>query len=330
MLAALITIASCVVLSWFYSGAETGGYALNRIHLRHQCADGSARASRLENMLLNPQRFVFSVLVGNNIAIYLISQTLTNLYLEHGIGNGTANIPLWNAETAATLTLTPLLFIFAEVFPKNLFRKNAFSLMLQCTYVLQLSLWAFEPVTRPLRKLFRLLLREQNAAEEADAAFHLSPQRVRMFFSQSVDEGTMSIHQNTMMENVISMRYLPVSQLMTPLAEIPRVSSDATVAKLKAVLRNSKQSRAVVYRGRDTKIVGVVHLFDLIKAGAKDADPIHPHMTRAYHLHPNVSLQEAFAKLRNRKRSVAIISTEKHSLGQIRLYDIARYIAGGQ
>lgn len=328
MISALTIITSCFILSWFYSGAETGGYALNRIHLRHQCARGSVRACRLEEMLLHPQRFVFSVLVGNNIALYLISQTLTTLYLEHGIGSG-LDLPLWNAETAATLTLTPLLFIFAEVFPKNLFRKNAFSLMLQCTYVLQLSLWIFEPITYPLRGLFRLLLREQNT-EEAEAALHLSPQRVRMFFSQSVDEGTMSVHQNTMMENVIAMRYLPVGQVMTPLAEIPRVPHNASVGQLKNVLRKSTHSRAAVYRGRDTKIIGLVHLFDLTNADANNNDPILPHMTRAYHLHPNVSLQEAFAKLRNRKRAIAIISTDKHSLGQIRLYDIARYIAGGQ
>ena len=324
-----LTLIFCgIILSWFFSGAETGGYALNRIHLRHQCAKGSLRAQRLERMLLNPQRFIFSVLVGNNVALYLVSQTLTSLYLELGIGSGTG-IPLWNAETAATLTLTPLLFVFAEVFPKNLFRKNAFPLMLQCTYALQFSLWVFEPVTRPLRALFKLLIGYEKS-EEADAALHLSPQRVRMFFSQSVDEGTMSVHQNSMMENVISMRYLPVGQFMTPLTEITRVPSNATVAELKARLRDKKHSRAAVYRGRDTKIIGLIHLFDLIKADAKNNDPILPHMTRAYHLHPNVSLQEAFSKLRSRKRSIAIVSTDKHSLGQIRLYDIARYIAGDQ
>lgn len=329
MISALVIISSCIILSWFYSGAETGGYAINRIHLHHRCKKGSARACRLESMLLNPQRFVFSVLVGNNVALYLISQTLTNLYLERGVGSGFESIPLWSAETAATLTLTPLLFIFAEVFPKNLFRINAFSLMLQCTYVLQLSLWTFEPVTRPLRALFRVLIKEQQS-DETDTALHLSPKRVRMFFSQSVDEGTMSVHQNSMMENVIAMRYLPVGQVMTPLTEIPRISSDATVHDLKTVLRDSKHSRAAVYRGRDTKIIGIIHLFDLVKADAKDHDPILPHITRAYHMHPNVSLQEAFAKLRSRKRPVAIISTDKHSIGLIRLYDIARYIAGGQ
>lgn len=330
MLTALILIFSCIILSWFYSGAETGGYALNRIQLHHQSSNGSARAHRLEQILLKPQRFIFSVLIGNNIALYLISQTLTELYLEYGIGSGPSAIPLWSAETAATLTLTPLLFVFAEVFPKNLFRKKALTLMLQCTYILQLSLWLFAPITRPLRALFRLLLREQHPGEEPNKILQLSPQRVRMFFSQSVDEGTMSVHQNTMMENVIAMRYLPVGQFVTPIADIPRVHRSATIAELKVVLRNSKQSRCAIYRARETKIIGLVHLFDLIKAEAKDHEPVSRYMARAYHLHPNISLQEAFAKLRSSSSSVAIISTESHTLGQIRLYDIARYIAGGE
>ena len=330
MLSTLVIILCCIILCWFHSGAETGCYAINRIHLHHQCARGSKRACRLEAILLNPQRFVFSMLIGTNVAIYLVSETLTSLYIERGVGGSHTDIPFWNAETAATLTLTPLLFVLAEVFPKNLFRKKAFPLMLQSTYVLQLSLWLFEPVTRPLRALFHLLLREQRSGEETDTTLLLSPQRVRMFFSQSVDEGTMSVHQNTMMENVISMRHLPVGQFMTPLSDIPRVNRNATVAQLKAVLRNSKHSRCAVYREDETKIIGLVHMFDLIKAGAKDSDPVLPHIARAYHLSPHVSLQEAFAKLRKRKCAVAIISNNNHSLGKIRLYDIARYIAGGQ
>ena len=113
----------------------------------------------------------------------LISQTLTNLYIENKIG-GTGL--LWNAEAAATLTLTPLLFILAEVSPKILFRKNARTLMLQCAYALRLFMILFAPITHPLRALFKRLIRQPDAEAGKEAILHLSPQRVRMFFSQSI------------------------------------------------------------------------------------------------------------------------------------------------
>ncbi len=326
MIYALIIIVSSIFLSWFYSGTEAGGYAINRIRLHHQATQGSVRAARLEKMLQNPQRFVFSALVGNNIALYLVSQTMTKLYFENGVGSGDSFAPFWNAEMAATLTLTPTLFIFAEVFPKNLFRKCAFKIMLQCTYGVQISMWLFEPITKPLRAFFRVLIREQNS-EDVESTFLLSPQRVRMFFSQSVDEGSMSLHQNSMMENVIAMRNVNVTQIMTPISDIPSISPHATVKDLKEVLRKNKHSRAVVFHSNSKRVSGTVHLFDVINASAKDSDHISKYMQRAVHLKGCVSVQEAFAKLRDNKHPVAFVGTSKQSFGQIRLNDIAQYVS---
>ena len=148
-----------------------------------------------------------------------------------------------------------------------------------------------------------------------------------MFFSQSVDEGSMSVHQNLMMENVIAMKSLPVAQIMTPISEIPRISQNATIAELKAVLTNSKHSRAVVYKEQTNRVSGTVHIFDLINANAKEDDLIAKYVQNAIHIHPSVSVQEAFTKLRNHKHPVAFVGNNKQSFGQIRLYDIAQYIS---
>jgi len=75
--------------------------------------DSSQLAEELSRLLRSPHIFVFTVLIGNNIAIYLLSKEVTDLYLDGGMAGQTlfGFIP-WNAEMAATLTLVFPLFIF--------------------------------------------------------------------------------------------------------------------------------------------------------------------------------------------------------------------------
>ena len=73
------------ILSAFFSGVETGSYSLNRIRLRHDVREKERSALRLEALLAYPHRFIFTMLIGNNLAIYLVSQQTTQLYLNQGM-----------------------------------------------------------------------------------------------------------------------------------------------------------------------------------------------------------------------------------------------------
>ncbi|RKX40097.1 MAG: hypothetical protein DRP64_13210, partial [Verrucomicrobia bacterium] len=130
-LSSLAAILAGFLFSALFSGVETGSYMINRIRLRHREWERRPSAIVLSRLLRNPHIFVFTVLIGNNIALYLLSMEVTGLYLGGGPGAGGVLLGFipWNAEMAATLTLMFPLFIFAEVGPKNLFRKKADVLM---------------------------------------------------------------------------------------------------------------------------------------------------------------------------------------------------------
>ena len=108
-----------LLASALFSGLETGGYLLNRLTLRVRVRRRERAAVRLQKTLQDAHLFIFTVLIGNNIAIYLLSRHITNLYLNSGVFPAQA-APVWNAETAAALTLMLPLFLFAELLPKNL------------------------------------------------------------------------------------------------------------------------------------------------------------------------------------------------------------------
>lgn len=326
-LSSVIAILVGFVFSALFSGMETGGYMINRIRLRHRERERQPSAIVLSRLLCNSHIFVFTVLIGNNIAVYLLSREVTNLYLGgEWAGKDLLGFIPWNAEMAATLTLMFPLFILAEVGPKNLFRKKADVLMYQLAGVMRLLVGLFYPLTWPLKQLFNLLTRGMN--EEPGRELHrLSPDGLKDYFSAGAEEGVISSHQSRMMDNVTSMHSIPVRALMTPLKNIPRLPDHATVADFKRL--GARRATAYAVLMHKHAVVGLVSMFTLINRKLEDDEPLKPYAEDALEIRENRSLKSAFYRLRRNPRNSAIIlDGRQHPIGFIRLEDIARYIAG--
>ncbi|MHC4976026.1 MAG: CNNM domain-containing protein, partial [Planctomycetota bacterium] len=124
-----------VLLSALMSGTETGIYCVNRVKLKVRSQrKGEAMLQRLEREIDSTTRAVASLLIGNNIANYMGSL---------GIAAILATMALSDAEAIAlnALVLTPILFVFGETLPKELFRSNADRLMPRLAPMLLLLRW---------------------------------------------------------------------------------------------------------------------------------------------------------------------------------------------
>ena len=80
----LIIIFLSFLFSGLFSGIETGSYSVNRIKLKRKVLERNSEAERLNSIISSPYKFIFMVLIGNNIAIYLLSNQVTNIYLKNG------------------------------------------------------------------------------------------------------------------------------------------------------------------------------------------------------------------------------------------------------
>ncbi|MEN7973089.1 MAG: CNNM domain-containing protein [Verrucomicrobiota bacterium] len=327
-LVATLAILAGFLFSALFSGVETGSYMINRIRLRHRERERHKSAMVLSRLLRHPHIFVFTVLIGNNIAIYLLSREVTGLYLHGGLEEGRVLLGFipWTAEMAATLTLMFPLFIFAEVGPKNLFRKQADILMYRLAGVMRLLVLVFYPFTWLLKQLFSLLTHGMN--EEPGRELHrLSSDGLKEYFSTGTREGLISPRQNRMMDNATSMHSVPVRAVMEPLKKIPRLPTDATVADFKRLAARRNSAYALLMHKH--AVTGIVSLFAIVNRKLGDDDPVDPYADEVLELQENRNLKSAFYRLRrNPRHSAVILDARKHPVGFIRLEDIARYIAG--
>ena len=102
-------------LSAFFSGSETGFYRVTRLRLVLDASEGSRVARGLLTLTNNPGLFVATTLVGNNFANYLTSLAIVLMARSVAAGNSQ-----W-AELMAPLAMTPVVFVYGELLPKNLF-----------------------------------------------------------------------------------------------------------------------------------------------------------------------------------------------------------------
>lgn len=324
----LLIIGVSFLFSALFSGVETGSYMINRIRLRFRELERRSSAVVLAHLLRNSHIFIFTVLIGNNIAVYLLSREVTHLYLGGGVEEGRVFLGMipWNAEIAATLSLMFPLFFFAEVGPKNLFHKKADILMYRLAGIMNVLVLLFYPFTWPLRQLFRLLT--HGLDEEPGREMHrLSSDGLKEYFSEGAKDGLISSYQNRMMDNVTSMHSVPVRGLMTPLKKIPSLPDQATVSDLKRLLARHDSVFAVLMRNH--AVVGIVSIFSVINRRLGDDELLEPYAEDVLRIQENRNLKSAFYRLRrNPHHSAVILDARKHPVGFIRLEDIARYIAG--
>jgi putative hemolysin len=317
--------------SAFFSGMETGGYLLNRLRLSRRVRRGERSAQRLHYALQDAHRFIFTVLIGNNLANYLLSRDVTRLYLNSGLRDGGLlfGVIPWNAETAATLTLLLPLFIFGELLPKNWFHRHADTLMYHFSFLLLFFEKLFLPLTSLLKRLSALL-----AGREGDRRIFngvsLSLQGLQEYFGGDMCGHLISAHQHGMINNLVSLRRIPIRELMTPVSEVICLPDRSTVATVLDMMRERDCEQVMLYRGGVRRIVGCVTLFDLM-APAMDSDAAaEVYMRKMPRLSSALSANRALRRLRRTPTLPAVVlDRTSKAVGVLHLKDVAAYIASG-
>lgn len=327
-------MSACLIMvalagSMLFSGLETGGYLLNRIRLRSRVRQGDLAARRLQYSLRDAHRFIFTVLIGNNIANYMISREVTRLYSGADLaaaGELLFGVIPWNAETAATLTLMLPLFLLGELIPKNIFRHHADTLMYRCALFLRLVQWALSPATAFLKALFNLLTGGRGRREEM-GGFSLSLQGLREYFAEDTRRAALSAHQHGMIDNLVTMHRTSSQQVMKPAASMIQVSEKTSVRQALDLMRTRDVDHVAVYHGPARSITGFINLFDLMDPSLSPDDPVKPLLHKTVRVTADIPLTHAFRLLRKRgEQAAVVVDHSARVVGLLHIRDIARYI----
>ncbi|MEX0743957.1 MAG: hemolysin family protein [Phycisphaeraceae bacterium] len=309
------------VASALYSGLETGAYSLNRVRLQIFAHQQHRSAGLLRRMMDNPVSLLTTLLIGNNIANYMGTAGLAVLLEGWGFGQ-------WQAVLLNTLIVTPVLFVFGETLPKDLFAVYADRLMYRLAPVLEASRRLF--TWTGLVPLISLISRGVMAGLGERAAvkpFH--PRRqVQVLVREGVGYGLLSDDQSAMVERVLGLASRRVADEMVPWREVIAVNVDDPPEVLWTLADRTSRSRfPVVDAARN--VVGEVSVTDALLHTPATCPPIRELARPAASVPSTLPLRRALAELQRRKTAMAIVVDDRgRPVGILTIKDCVEAITG--
>ena len=287
-----------VVLSAVYSGSETGIYAVNRLRLDLRAQDVKDRPARVLAKLLNRHEALLCVLlVGNNIA-----NEISTILAEHMVSDFVSDARYSTLVTTAVLT--PLLFLFGEALPKQLFRLHAETWAYRITPFLFLSRVVLAPIwllVLPVARLARRWASGQRSSGMRHDEYAL--ERLLSSVGRKIDP----LRQVVL--GIGSRRREPVAKVMIPVARARYLPAGAEASDLKSLLRDARHSR-YPFRDPDGEFRSYIYFLDpFARTGAAKAlgDIARPLAVLA----PDTALDEAIGILEESGARVAVVRDEK-------------------
>ncbi|MEM6751160.1 MAG: CNNM domain-containing protein [Planctomycetota bacterium] len=265
--------------SALYSGLETGSYQLNRIRLHVRAEKGQRTAQSLAKLLGKPAVLLTTLLLANNVANYL--GTLSLSVLLDGAGLSPIQTIVLN-----TLIVTPVLFVFGEVLPKDLFGAAADRVMYRLAPVLTFTRTvAYATGLGFVVQAFSAVVLRLVGQRDGLTVLH-PRRRFGQLVREGVGYGVLSDEQSGLAERVLASAGRKIGDEMVPWDRAVILRHDEPAERLRELADRSGRSRFPVVQG--DQVVGVVNAVAYL---ARPADA--PHTTLADLAEPAVTLRSA-------------------------------------
>jgi len=310
-----------ICLSAFFSGSETGITTLNRYRLRH-LADGGHKGARLAQRLLErPDRLIGLILLGNNFVNIFASAIATILFVRL---LGEAGIAV------ATVVLTVVILIFAEVTPKTLAALHPERFAFPAAHVLTPLLWLLYPLVAALNAITNLLLRWIGISPDEGSSTALNREELRTVVMEA---GAMipRRHQK-MLLNLLDLEKVTVDDIMVPRNEVMGIDLEDSWGRIVEQLNTSQYTRLPAYREDIDQVVGFLHLrkaLPVVSGGQEDRAALEATLREPYFIPEGTPLNTQLLNFQKHRRRIGLVVDEYGDIrGLVTLEDILEEIVG--
>jgi putative hemolysin len=312
----------CLALSFILSGMEAGVFALSRLRIRQQMRAGRASAKLLHQYLENSENFLWTILVGNTLANFLILGWLV-VVLHDFLGE---NITVFVLVYAVVVLLFYALF---DLLPKLLFRIFPNRLCILLARPFRVIHWLLRPAVALVEWASAVLLRWRGSQATKVRVFG-NREELRLLMQESAP--TLSSDEKAMINRVLDFQSLTVRQAMKPLAQAVTLMADAPVADALELCRTRQFTRLPVWLKSQGggRIVGLVSCNDLLfRSDIVPSKPVADFVQPALYLDEDLRLELAMRRMQRAGCRLAIVlGRDRAETGIISLQDILKAIFG--
>ncbi len=319
----LLAFLICLVLSAFFSSAEAAFISLPKLRIRYLVESGVKGAGRLAKATDKPERFLSTVLLGNNL-VNVAAATVGTIMAVGAFG------PVWG-PVAATVGVTILILLFGEVIPKSIAVRHAQRLSLAFANSIKVIEYCFYPFVLVLGRIG--LGFSRMVAESAEARELVSEGEIRSAINVGEDEGVVEEDEAKMLHKVFEFTDCTVSKVMIPRTEITWVEQGTTLSQFLGIYAQTPYSRFPVYKDNTDNVVGILFAKDVLMQlsnGSLSKGMTIDDLVRAAHFVPESKhLGELLTEMRDGGYHIVIIVDEFGGIaGMVTLRQLTEEIVG--
>ena len=305
--------------SAFFSGSETALMAVDRWRIRH-LSRKRRRARLVEKTLREPEKFIGTILLGNNLANVASSALATWMAISL-VGEGGV---IW-----ATLIMTLIILVFAEITPKTIaayYPEQMAILIVRPIYGLIKVLYPVVRVLSAVSNVLIMLVRLEKPGPGALAGI----EEIATMIKVGAEEGILKKREEEMLQAVLALDSITVESVMIPTRDMVSFEMNTPYEEVLARMKNSEFSRYPIYKEDKGEVVGFIHIRDLLKwSGSAREFSLRNMMRKASYVPEVKSVRQQLLDFQKTRTHLAFVVDEYGEVvGIVTLEDILEEIVG--
>ncbi|MDX8390651.1 MAG: CNNM domain-containing protein [Mariprofundaceae bacterium] len=252
------------LLSAFFSGSETALTRANKVRLRIRVEKGVKGSARASQLLKQQDRMLATILLGNNFVNIAASAITTALFIR------------WFGETGilyATIAMTILILIFAEILPKTIAVAHAESTACLVSTPLSWIMRVLSPLISLLMAMIELI--KTLLRVPIGKSSELTHQELATIIDMSAESGVLDTAREQMLMSSLRLHEVPIKALMVPRRDIIMLDAAQSVDECLKQAIQKPHSRYPVFHENTDNIIGIIHLRALVKLKQKKTALVH-------------------------------------------------------
>ncbi|MCK5424329.1 MAG: HlyC/CorC family transporter [Emcibacter sp.] len=313
-----------ILLGGFFSGAETSLTATSASRIHRMAQGGNKRAGLVERLMDKPEKLIGAILLGNNLVNILASAMTTALFIrlfgEIGV-------------IYATLVITFLVLVFAEVLPKTYAITHPEKVALKVAPFAKFSVIIFTPFVTLVQFIVGLTLK-LFGIDHAHHNILSAHDEIRGAISLQAHEGGLIKNNKDMLDSILDLQDVQLEDVMVHRKNVEMINADDSAKDIFAQVVSSPFTRLPMWKNDPDNIIGVIHAKEVLRAvksndGRAEGLDFIKIAGEPWFVPETTSLQEQLAKFRSAKAHFALVVDEYGAfMGVITLEDILEEIVG--
>ena len=315
----LVFLVILLLLSAFFSSAETAFTTASRIRIRTLAEGGSNKAKRVLAITDDMHKMLSAILIGNNIVNLSASSIATTLAIKlfGSVGAG-----------VATGILTIMILIFGEISPKTVATVHADSIALAYSSLIYRLMQLLTPVIFIVNQLSMGFLKLMRF-DPGSGRTAMTEEEFKTIVDVGHETGVLENSEHEMINNVFDFGDSQAKEIMIPRIDMTFAKLDNTFDELIDIFREDKFTRLPVYEENTDNVIGIINMKDLLLYEDKQHFQIKDLLREPFFTYEQKNTSELFLEMQKNSINIAIVLDEYGvTAGMITLEDLLEEIVG--